>query len=33
MKKANYHNTQRVNQILLNLAKEIEKIIYDNKIA
>ena len=33
MKKANYHNTQRVNQILFEFSKEIEKIIYDNKIA
>ena len=30
MKKANYYNTQRVNQILFELSKEIEKIIYDN---
>ena len=33
MKKANYYNTQRVNQILFELSKEIKKIMYDNKIA
>ena len=33
IKKANYYNTQKVNQILFEFSKEIEKIIYDNKIA
>ena len=32
MKKVNYHNTQRVNQILLNLAKKLKRLYMTIKL-